>query len=88
MSAIHAAGVLHRDVRSWNLTFSPSGDVNVIDFDRASLHAREDQYKTELQRLERFIEGQSIDDESMIGSEDIPSNIEDLVNNNDLDVRA
>ncbi|KAF9018406.1 hypothetical protein BDZ89DRAFT_1073919, partial [Hymenopellis radicata] len=55
LGSIHEAGILHRDVRSWNIMEDASGRVRFTDFDRASFHAKEADYIAERARLAKFI---------------------------------
>ncbi|KAF8997943.1 hypothetical protein BDZ89DRAFT_1171107 [Hymenopellis radicata] len=73
LKAIHSKGVLHRDLRSWNMMCNQHGEVSIIDFDRASLKASKEEFSKELARLTRFLDGEFVDEEAVIGSHDIPS---------------
>lgn len=64
---VHRAGVLHRDIRSWNLMLDDDDAVHIIDFDRASLDATPEDFDAEKARLKSFIEGQFVDLEPAIG---------------------
>ena len=71
LSEIHQAGVLHRDIRSWNLLVDESERISFADFDRASFHAKDDDYVKEKERLDKFIEGIYIDELPPIGNDDV-----------------
>ncbi|KAF9053744.1 hypothetical protein BDZ89DRAFT_1056311 [Hymenopellis radicata] len=61
VDGIHDAGVLHGDIRSWNMLLDSDERVWIIDFDHASLEGSERDYVAESERLERFIKGKYID---------------------------
>ncbi|KAF9003741.1 hypothetical protein BDZ89DRAFT_1169465 [Hymenopellis radicata] len=71
LSGIHDAGVLHRDVRSWNIMVDQLGRLRFIDFDRGSLRASTPDFDKERDRLERFMRGEYIDQERVIGADDL-----------------
>ncbi|KAF9018786.1 hypothetical protein BDZ89DRAFT_1139761 [Hymenopellis radicata] len=71
LTAIHEAGVLHRDVRSWNIMEDESGRVRFTDFDRSSLRGKPEDYQAEQERLDRFIEGEYVDKGDIIGEDDV-----------------
>ncbi|KAF9040205.1 hypothetical protein BDZ89DRAFT_1060621 [Hymenopellis radicata] len=71
LTAIHEAGVLHRDVRSWNIMEDESGRVRFTDFDRSSLRGKPGDYQAEQERLDRFIEGEYVDKDDIIGEDDV-----------------
>ncbi|KAF9034657.1 hypothetical protein BDZ89DRAFT_1062379 [Hymenopellis radicata] len=74
--AIHAKGVLHRDLRSWNMMCNRYGEVSIIDFDRASLKASKEEFSQEAARMARFLKGEFVDRDSVIGSHcNMPSDI-------------
>ncbi|KAF9018399.1 hypothetical protein BDZ89DRAFT_1073913 [Hymenopellis radicata] len=73
LGSIHEAGILHRDVRSWNIMEDASGRVRFTDFDRASFHAKEADYVAERARLDKFIGGEYVDDDRVIGADDLAS---------------
>ena len=75
LESIHAAGVLHRDIRSWNVVVDDEG-LSIIDFDRASLTASEFDYTEEMRRMKRFVDGGYIDEEPIIGKEYLPADIQ------------
>ncbi|KAF9022681.1 hypothetical protein BDZ89DRAFT_1163128 [Hymenopellis radicata] len=84
---IHSAGVLHRDLRSWNMMYNGHGEVFIIDFDRASFKASEEDLAREFERLARFLEGEFVDRDSIIGSSnDMPSDIQERIANADVSV--
>lgn len=68
---IHGAGVLHRDIRSWNMMIDELGEVHIADFDRGSLHGSLSDYAAEKARLEAFIQGRFIDEDAVIGADDL-----------------
>ncbi|KAF8906450.1 hypothetical protein CPB85DRAFT_1456625 [Mucidula mucida] len=68
LAAMHEAGVLHRDVRSWNIMMDDSGRVRFTDFDRSSLRGKSEDYEAEKDRSKRFIEGEYVDKDDIIGS--------------------
>jgi len=57
LKAIHAAGVLHRDIRSPNLLIDEFGESFIIDFDQAEKFDSESAQKAEFKRLSRILEG-------------------------------
>ncbi|KAF9012798.1 hypothetical protein BDZ89DRAFT_1077380, partial [Hymenopellis radicata] len=71
LTAIHEAGVLHRDVRSWNIMEDDSGRVRFTDFDRSSLRGKPEDYQAEQERLDRFIEEGYVDKDDIIGEDDV-----------------
>ncbi|KAF8901798.1 hypothetical protein CPB85DRAFT_1322794, partial [Mucidula mucida] len=71
LGSIHEAGILHRDVRSWNILEDASGRVRFTDFDRASFCAKEEDYVVEKARLEKFIGGEYVDEARVIGADDL-----------------
>ncbi|KAF9018792.1 hypothetical protein BDZ89DRAFT_337546 [Hymenopellis radicata] len=71
LTAIHEAGVLHRDVRSWNIMEDESGRVRFTDFDRSSLRGKTEDYQAEQERLDRFIKGVYVDKDDIIGEDDV-----------------
>ncbi|KAF8871801.1 hypothetical protein CPB85DRAFT_1513370 [Mucidula mucida] len=71
LTAIHEAGVLHRDVRSWNIMEDDSGRVRFTDFDRSSLRGKPQDYEAEQERLKRFMEGEYVDKDDIIGEDDV-----------------
>ncbi|KAF9018916.1 hypothetical protein BDZ89DRAFT_1139660 [Hymenopellis radicata] len=80
--SIHAAGVLHRDIRYWNVLVDDAGHFSVIDFDRATTSASDHEFRWELERLEKLLRGEYINDAQVIGKDGMASNIRDLVNDN------
>ncbi|KAF8876898.1 hypothetical protein CPB85DRAFT_1259514 [Mucidula mucida] len=68
LQAIHDQGVLHRDLRSWNIMCNRYGEVSIIDFDRASFKASKEELRQETRRLARFLKGEFVDQDSVIGS--------------------
>ncbi|KAF9040202.1 hypothetical protein BDZ89DRAFT_1060616 [Hymenopellis radicata] len=81
LKAIHAKGVLHRDLRSWNMMCNQHGEVSIIDFDRASLKASKEEFSQETVLLARFLKGEFVDRDSVIGSHDMPSDILERIAN-------
>lgn len=71
LRSMHKAGVLHRDIRSWNLLEDDFGRVYIADFDRAIRLASQKYYTVELERLKRFIDGGYVDDEPVIDGDDL-----------------
>ncbi|KAF9039609.1 hypothetical protein BDZ89DRAFT_1060767 [Hymenopellis radicata] len=82
LSAIHAAGVIHRDLRAWNILIDSSGRISIIDFDRAGTRPTAADIEKEVARLESFLNGELIDDGEIIGVDSMPANIGELVNDN------
>ncbi|KAF8999577.1 hypothetical protein BDZ89DRAFT_1082706 [Hymenopellis radicata] len=60
LEGIHGAGILHRDIRSWNILIDESGQLYIADFDR------------EKKCLNSFISGKYVDEDAVIGLDDIP----------------
>ena len=56
LKAIHAAGVLHGDVRSPNLLIDKFGESSIIDFDQAEKDGSESAQEAELKQLSRILE--------------------------------
>ncbi|KAF9040219.1 hypothetical protein BDZ89DRAFT_1060638 [Hymenopellis radicata] len=71
LTAIHEAGVLHRDVRSWNIMEDDFGRVRFTDFDRSSFRGTGEDYQAEKERLDRFIAGEFVDKDDIIGADDL-----------------
>lgn len=71
LADIHKAGVLHRDIRSWNIMVNDSGHISIIDFDRGSFLGTESEYQEEKDRLGEFMGGRYIDRNSVIGTDDL-----------------
>ncbi|KAF8876897.1 hypothetical protein CPB85DRAFT_1443716 [Mucidula mucida] len=69
LTSIHEAGVVHRDVRSWNIMEDEFGRVRFADFDRSSLEGTPEDYRAEQERLDRFVEGEFIDKADVIGED-------------------
>ncbi|KAF9020643.1 hypothetical protein BDZ89DRAFT_1072056, partial [Hymenopellis radicata] len=82
MTAIHGAGVLHRDLRVWNILVDGTGRITIIDFDRANTTANEQEFYWETERLEKLLRGEYINDAHVIGKDGMPGNIGELVNDN------
>ncbi len=82
LRGIHTkAAVLHRDLRSWNVMVSDAGELTIIDFDRAKLGASKEQLAEEADRLRRFLKGDFVDKDPVIGSGDVPSDIDERIKN-------
>ncbi|KAF9040267.1 hypothetical protein BDZ89DRAFT_1035190 [Hymenopellis radicata] len=75
LTAIHGAGILHRDVRSWNIMEDDLGQVRFTDFDRSSFRGTTEDYRAEQERLDRFIEGEFVDKDAIIGADDLRRHI-------------
>ncbi|KAK0498157.1 hypothetical protein EDD18DRAFT_79072 [Armillaria luteobubalina] len=58
---IHAAGVAHGDIRSWNMVVDDDGKLSIIDFDRAKYKGAPVQMEAERERLEGLLDGADID---------------------------
>jgi serine/threonine protein kinase len=56
MRAIHSAGVHHGDLRYENLLINDSGEVAIIDLDRATLNASESARNEEYKNLCRLLD--------------------------------
>ncbi|KAF9016333.1 hypothetical protein BDZ89DRAFT_1075700 [Hymenopellis radicata] len=82
MSSVHAAGVLHRDLRTWNILINDAGSISIIDFDRANIDAHEEDFQLEWERLEKLLKGKHVENGEAIGKDGMPANIGDLVNDN------
>ncbi|KAF9038305.1 hypothetical protein BDZ89DRAFT_1157159 [Hymenopellis radicata] len=67
LKSIHKAGVLHRDLRSWNMLVDGFDRVFITDFDRSSLNASATEYRFEVERLEKFLSGGYVDRDPIIG---------------------
>ncbi len=65
LTSIHAAGVAHGDIRSWNLLEDDEGGYFIADFDRAKLHGSRVQMAAEQDRLRLLLDGENIDDDSV-----------------------
>ncbi|KAK0231414.1 hypothetical protein IW262DRAFT_1343997 [Armillaria fumosa] len=61
LESIHAAGVAHGDIRTWNMVADREGHLSMIDFDRAKFKGHSAQMMNERQRLEDLLDGESID---------------------------
>ncbi|SJL01282.1 uncharacterized protein ARMOST_04600 [Armillaria ostoyae] len=61
LESIHAAGVAHGDIRTWNMVADGEGRLSIIDFDRAKFKGHGKQMRAERQRLEDLLDGQPID---------------------------
>ncbi|KAK0231445.1 hypothetical protein IW262DRAFT_1260881 [Armillaria fumosa] len=61
LESIHAAGVAHGDIRTWNMVADGKGNLSIIDFDRAKFRGHRAQMRAEHQRLEDLLNGEPID---------------------------
>ncbi|KAK0205960.1 hypothetical protein DFS33DRAFT_1381056 [Desarmillaria ectypa] len=61
LESIHAAGVAHGDIRTWNMVADNEGHLSIIDFDRAKFRGHTLQMNAEHQRLEDLLDGERID---------------------------
>ncbi len=61
LESIHAAGVAHGDIRTWNMVADDEGSLSIIDFDRAKFRGHRKQMRAEHQRLEDLLDGEPID---------------------------
>ncbi|KAK0205957.1 hypothetical protein DFS33DRAFT_1257225 [Desarmillaria ectypa] len=66
LKSIHAAGVAHGDIRSWNLLEDDKGGLFIADFDRAKIHGSQRQMAAELKRMGFLLDGANIDDDYVI----------------------
>ncbi len=66
LKSIHAAGVAHGDIRSWNLLEDDKGGLFIADFDRAKIHGSRYQMAEELKRMSFLLDGGNMDDDSVI----------------------
>ncbi len=48
-----------------------SGRVRFTDFDRSSLRGKPEDYEAEQERLKRFMEGEYVDKDDIIGEDDV-----------------
>ncbi|KAF9017610.1 hypothetical protein BDZ89DRAFT_1074706 [Hymenopellis radicata] len=62
LEKIHDRGVLHGDIRSWNLLLDNESHANIIDFDRARLMASELHRKREKKTLIMLLKGHNVDE--------------------------
>ena len=67
LKSIHDAKVLHRDLRLENLLVQDSGDVAIIDFDRAKV-APEDGLREEYEDLQSLLEDLVEDVDELVGT--------------------
>ncbi|KAF9022212.1 hypothetical protein BDZ89DRAFT_1070850 [Hymenopellis radicata] len=70
LAGIHKAGVLHRDLRSWNILVDRFDRVIITDFDCSTLKGSEEEYRLETERLEKFTSGGFVDHDSIIGHDE------------------
>ncbi|KAF8890237.1 hypothetical protein CPB85DRAFT_1441245 [Mucidula mucida] len=71
LRGIHEGGVLHRDIRSWNILVDEFDHVYIADFDRGSFEGTEANFVAEKARLDSFIAGNYVDEDEVIGSDDL-----------------
>ncbi|KAK0471304.1 hypothetical protein IW261DRAFT_1671070 [Armillaria novae-zelandiae] len=64
LKSIHAAGVAHGYIRSWNLLEDGKGELFIADFDRSKIHASRYQMAEELKRVSFLLDGGNIDDDT------------------------
>lgn len=57
LTAIHAAGVRHRDIRPENLMFTDDDQVAIIDFDMAELDPSEGAKRREMRHMLKLLDG-------------------------------
>ncbi|TFK63611.1 hypothetical protein BDN72DRAFT_309176 [Pluteus cervinus] len=62
VKAMHKAGVVHYDLRAENLVIAQDGKPMVIDFDRARLNPSDNDKKKEMDNVERFMNGKTLED--------------------------
>ncbi len=65
LTSIHAAGVTHGDIRSWNLLEDDNRGYFIADFDRAKLHGSQKQMAAEQDRPSLLLDGENVDDNSI-----------------------
>ncbi len=63
------------------MMYNHHGEVSIIDFDRARLNAPKEDLDKEAARLARFLQGEFVDTDSIIGSDDFPSDMEERIMN-------
>lgn len=69
LESIHSAGVRHRDLRPPNLVVNDNtGEVAIIDFDRAHLDLTDDAASFEVNKLEDVLDGEWFDDEVSVSA--------------------
>ncbi|KAF8904519.1 hypothetical protein CPB85DRAFT_1255327 [Mucidula mucida] len=71
LRGIHGGGILHRDIRSWNILVDEFDHVYIADFDRGSFEGTEANFVEEKARLDSFIAGKYVDEDEVIGSDDL-----------------
>ncbi|KAF9012952.1 hypothetical protein BDZ89DRAFT_1142694 [Hymenopellis radicata] len=62
LEKIHDRGVLHGDIRSWNLLLDNDSHANIIDFDQAELMTSELHRKREKKTLIMLLKGHNVDE--------------------------
>ncbi|KAG6815131.1 hypothetical protein H0H93_010855 [Arthromyces matolae] len=97
LQSIHDQGFRHRDIRPENLLVAEDGEVQIIDFDRASLNSSEQTQQREMEHLFRVLEGPNKDFCGILGisvgsfcdseraSSGTPRGWEDTPDNSDVD---
>ena len=65
LQSIHSAGVHHGDIRYHNLLIKDSGEVTIIDFDRAQRDATESSRREEYHKLRRLLDDR-VDDSKLV----------------------
>ncbi|KAF8909227.1 hypothetical protein CPB85DRAFT_1562553 [Mucidula mucida] len=70
LANIHKAGVLHRDIRSWNILVDRFDRVFITDFDCSTLKGSEAEYRLEAERLKKFTSGGFVDHDPIIGRDE------------------
>ncbi|KAF9052280.1 hypothetical protein BDZ89DRAFT_1125735 [Hymenopellis radicata] len=64
LDGLHAADVLHGDLRTWNMLIDDDGQPALIDFDRARRNPSQDDIVKERARLVKLLDGFEVDDDS------------------------
>lgn len=54
LQAVHAAGVVHGDIRADNLLVDENGGVSIIDFDQASFDTSKDNRRSDLEQFSQL----------------------------------
>lgn len=60
LETIHHAGILHGDLRAWNLLVADNGDVSIIDFDSAEFDAPDKHYNAEERVMISLLDGKFV----------------------------
>ncbi|KAF9052284.1 hypothetical protein BDZ89DRAFT_423309 [Hymenopellis radicata] len=71
LDGLHAADVLHGDLRTWNMLIDDDGQPALIDFDRARRNPSQDDIVKERARLVKLLDGFPVDDDSFVSHERI-----------------